>query len=148
LPTDRRDPHGRGEARSAHGCENTHGMAPPSVWSARLSVSHRRAADSRCTVVNPVPGAAVGTETGQATLSSALGDFRRVLHPPGTDRSHFRESALRPSELTIGASATPQFGGWLRNPRSLGVSLPVTELPRITPTQYVGESVAILCGTQ
>src|ERR1035438_4277518 len=41
LPTDRRHPHAHGEARSAHGCENTCGMAPPSVWLARLSVSHR-----------------------------------------------------------------------------------------------------------
>jgi hypothetical protein len=96
LPTDRRDPHGHGEAHSAHGCENTCGMAPPSVWLARLSVSHRRAADSRCTVVNPLPGAADGTETRQAPLSSTLGDFRRVLHPAGTDRSHFRESTTRP----------------------------------------------------
>ncbi len=131
-PTDRRDPHAHGEARLAHGCENTCGMAPPSVWLARLSVSHRRAADSRCTVVNPLPGAAVGTETRQVLLSSALGDFRRALHPSGTDRSHFHELALRPSELMIGASATPRFGGWLRNPSSLGVSQPVTELPRIT----------------
>jgi hypothetical protein len=130
LPTDRRDPHGHGEVRSAHGCENTCGMAPPSVWLARLSVSHRRAADSRCTVVNPLPAAAVNAETRRVPLSSTLDDVRRVLHPRGTDRSHFHESAIRPSELTIGASATPQFGGWLRNPRSLGVSLPVTELPR------------------
>jgi hypothetical protein len=33
----------------------------------------------------------------------------------------------------IGASATPQSGGWLRNPRSLGVSLPVTELRPALP---------------
>src|ERR1039458_10096592 len=35
----------------------------------------------------------------------------------------------RPCELTTGASATPQFGGRLRNSRSLGVPLAVTELP-------------------
>jgi hypothetical protein len=36
LPTDRRDPHGHGEARSTNGCENTRGTAPPSVWLARF----------------------------------------------------------------------------------------------------------------
>ena len=39
-----------------------------------------------------------------------------------------------PCKLTPGPSATPQFGGWLRNPRSLGVSLPVTELPPNCPS--------------
>jgi hypothetical protein len=111
-------------------------MAPPSVWLARLPVSHRRATDSRCTVVNPLPEAAVGTETRQVPLSATHGDFRRVLHPPGTDRSHFHEWALRASELTMRASATPQFGGRLRNRRSLGVSLPVTELPPAPPVPF------------
>jgi len=46
-------------------------MAPPSVWLARLSVSHRRAADSRCTVVNPLPGATEDTERRQAPLRLA-----------------------------------------------------------------------------
>jgi hypothetical protein len=48
--------------------------AAPPVRLAHPSVSHRRAADSRCTVVNPLPGAAVGAEKRQATLSSTLGD--------------------------------------------------------------------------
>jgi hypothetical protein len=60
LPTDRRDPHAHGEARAAHGCESTCRMARPSVWSARLSVSHRSAADSLCTVVISVAGSGGG----------------------------------------------------------------------------------------
>jgi len=47
-------------------------MAPPSVWLARLSVSHRTAVDSRCIVVNSLPGAAVGA--GTRKLPTALGD--------------------------------------------------------------------------
>src|SRR6202021_3991936 len=43
-PTDRRDPRAHGRVRLTHGCKNRCGMAPPSVWLARLSVSHRSAA--------------------------------------------------------------------------------------------------------
>jgi hypothetical protein len=50
--------------------------AAPPVRLAHPSVSHRRAADSRCTVVNPLPGAALGAEKRQATPSSTLGDKR------------------------------------------------------------------------
>jgi len=42
------------EARLAHAV-NRCAMAPPSVWLARLSVSHRTAVDSRCIVVNSLP---------------------------------------------------------------------------------------------
>ena len=66
LQTDRRDPHGHAEARSANGCENTCGLAPPLVWLARLSVSHHRAEESRCTVVNLLPATAMGIEARQA----------------------------------------------------------------------------------
>jgi len=36
-----------------------------------------------------------------------------------------------PNDLKARAKSTLQFGGRLRKSRSLGVSLPVTELPRI-----------------
>ncbi len=70
-PTDRRDQHAHGEARLAHGCKNRCGMATPSEWLARLSVSHRSAADSRCIVDMSIRCRALG----KAPPSSILRDF-------------------------------------------------------------------------
>jgi hypothetical protein len=46
-------------------------------------------------------------------------------------------ATMRTCDLMSGASAVLQFGGELRSFRSLGVTLPVTELPR-TPSRSGG----------
>ncbi len=46
----------------------------------------------------------------------------RRLDPEVQQNQQVRVYAIR-------VSAAPQFGGWLRNSRRLGVSLPVAELP-------------------
>jgi hypothetical protein len=51
-------------------------------------------------------------------------------------------TATRPSDLTAEVSAPPQFSGWLRNSRSMGVSLPTTEfilLPNLPPAHHLSK---------